>query len=190
MSEKSFKPKEIFMPTLVLLVICLITALALGLTNMVTEAPIAAINAENLRTGMREVLPAEEYKAVESYTDAAGEPTVYEASDASGVLAGMVIITTAKGYGGDVKVMTGIADGKISAVKVVDCANETPGLGQNAQKPDFTGQFEGIEGAPELTKGGAGDGQVDALTGATITSKAVTDAVAEAMEIYASMNNG
>ena len=62
--------------------------------------------------------------------------------DGSGQLAGYVITTEAKGYGGTIEVMTGItADGSVSGVVLLS-QNETPGLGANATKESFTGQYQ------------------------------------------------
>ena len=105
--------------------------------------------------------------------------------DGSGQLAGYVITTEAKGYGGTIEVMTGItADGSVSGVVLLS-QNETPGLGANATKESFTGQYQ--QAVPES---GADDGQIQAMTGATITSQAVTDAVNLAVEKYQTLEKG
>ena len=108
-------------------------------------------------------------------------------------MAGYVITTEAKGYGGTIEVMTGItADGSVSGVVLLS-QNETPGLGANATKESFTGQYQ--QAVPEsgfevIKSGGADDGQIQAMTGATITSQAVTDAVNLAVEKYQTLEKG
>lgn len=89
--------------------------------------------------------------------------------------------------------MTGItADGKVAGVKVTE-QNETPGLGQKALNASFTDQYlkEIPEGGFEVTKNGASaDNQIDAIAGATITSKAVTNSVNQAMTVYDAIMGG
>ena len=75
-------------------------------------------------------------------------------------------------------------DGKITAIEITDVSNETPGLGQNAVKPSFTDQFKGKDSSLTVTKSGAKGNEVNAITGATITSKAVTKSVNLAMDLF------
>ena len=169
------KAKQIVIPTLVLFVICVVISLALAGTNALTKDVIAEQSAKQTADRMKEVLPAAEY--TELTPDVA-----YAAKDESGKELGVILITSAKGYGGDVRVMTGITpEGQIARVAVLSCADETPGLGQNATTEDFLAQFNGAEGSVAI---GRGEGEADALTGATITSKAVAAAVNEALAIY------
>ena len=93
--------------------------------------------------------------------------------------------TSGKGYGGDVGLMVGVnvVDNSLIGVGVTTHA-ETPGVGARAKTdPAFAAQFEGMpfEGEFKVKTDG---GQVDALSGATITSRAVTNAVTDAVEIY------
>ena len=81
--------------------------------------------------------------------------------------------------------MTGInADGTIAAVTVLSCDDETPGLGQNVAKSEFTDMFVGKSGEIKVTKDG---GEIVAVTSATMTSRAVCDAVSQATAIYESV---
>ena len=70
-------------------------------------------------------------------------------------------------------------EGVITGLSVVDCSNETPGLGANASNESFYGQFAGKSGEVAVTKDG---GDIEALTGATVTSRAVADAATEAIK--------
>ena len=89
--------------------------------------------------------------------------------------------------------MTGInIEGEITGVTILSL-NETPGLGMNAQNATFTDMYK--QTAPEsgfnvIKSGTAGDGNIVALTGATITSQAVTDAVNAAIEQYNEIKGG
>jgi electron transport complex protein RnfG len=90
-----------------------------------------------------------------------------------------------KGYGGDVGVMVGINvdDGKLLGAGVTTHA-ETPGMGAKAKEdPKFVSQFKGmpVQDSYKVTKDG---GKIDAMSGATITSRAVASAVTDAVDIY------
>ena len=105
---------------------------------------------------------------------------------------GYVFVTSSKGYGGDVQVMTGItADGNVSGVVILD-QNETPGLGANTRYLRVRSQFQ--QPVPEngftVTKSTAGEGEISAMTGATITTNAVTNAVNDAVKQYNQVKEG
>ena len=175
---------SVLKPALTLFVICLIVTALLTGTNLLTKDRIAEqakITAEESR---RVVLPdAEAFEAADGcYKGTSGGETV-----------GYVFETEAKGYGGTVQVMTGIdTAGSITGVVILS-HGETPGLGANAERASFTDQYK--QAAPEngiaLVKNKApAAGEVEALTGATITSRAVTDAVNAAVEQYNAMKGG
>ncbi len=102
------------------------------------------------------------------------------AKDASGNAVGYVISSTSKdGFGGEVKITVGIdGENKITGIAFLSLS-ETPGLGMNAQNPEFYGQYAGKDAQPlsVVKGGGAGDAEINAMSGATITSSAVTNAV-------------
>lgn len=160
-----------------LFLIALIAGLALGATYYVTKEPIAEqtrLAAEAARTEVFEgtfTLDTQEKlpEAIKTLYIAKGEQDGY------------VMEVEASGYGGIFTVTVGVtADGVITGVVVGD-NSETPGLGKNAQKPEFAAQFAGKDGAITVKKGGgASENEVDALTGATITTQAVVNAVDEA----------
>ena len=121
------------------------------------------------------------------------EDGAYYTGLAGGELAGYVFETGASGYGGTVSVMTGIdVEGNITGVVILS-HDETPGLGANATKSSFLDQY--LQPAPE---GGLSvvkyqtpsDGQIEAMTGATVTSTAVTNAVNQAIEQYYAVKGG
>lgn len=89
-------------------------------------------------------------------------------------------ITTSNGFGGDIQLAMGItAEGKMTGLSIIK-NSETAGLGANCSKPSFTEQFQTIDTETiELVKGGGADHvtQIDAISSATITSTAVTNAV-------------
>lgn len=175
--------KEILKPALTLFIICLaVTALLAG-TNLLTRDRIeeqSRIAAENAR---RVVLAeATDFE----------EKDGYYVGSASGGIVGYVFETESKGYGGTVRVMTGIdAEGSITGVVILE-HEETPGLGANAEKASFTDQYKQPAGSGiTLIKNRApNDGEVQALTGASITSNAVTTAVNAAIDQYNTVKGG
>ena len=98
---------------------------------------------------------------------------------------GYVVNVASKGYGGDIAIIVGVNTDKEITGVVISSHNETAGLGANAVKEDFRDQYKG-KIYPVLSKDEPGSDQaVDALTGATITSRAVTsgvDAVADLID--------
>lgn len=181
--------KEILKPTLILFVICVLVSAALAGTNLLTEDKIAEQQAKKSEKSRKIVLDVAENFA-EAQTDSG---TVYHIGTAGGETVGYVFETSAKGYGGDVSVMTGItADGDISGVVILS-HGETPGLGANAEKEEFRSQYEQPvpHGDLEVVKYQTpAQGQVEAMTGATITSKAVTSAVNDAAALYREVKGG
>lgn len=107
--------------------------------------------------------------------------------------AGYVLTCSGKGYGGAVKMALGIdVEGTIKGIQITDCTNETPGLGQNSSNSGWNGQYVGTNASQDLTvvKGEAGSaeaGTISAISGATITSSAVTRAVDGAFQFIASL---
>lgn len=184
--------KDILTPTVSLFVICLVATLLLAVVNNVTAAKIAEQTAKTEAEARVAVLPdAKDFNEVDKDND--GTTDYYEGVDANGETVGYVFNTTgdSKGYGGDISVTVGIAaDGKITGIVPGDLSNETPGLGQNAGKAKWQAQFVGESGKLEVVKGDGGaqndtsDGKINAITSATITSKAVTSSVNAAIEEF------
>lgn len=179
--------KDIIVPSAVLLVICIVIPLALALTNMVTEKRIAELETENQNKTMSQLIEAEDF-VIGTFKDAdTGEGFEYYRAENGGETAGYIFITSDKGYGGAVSVMTAVnPDGTVKSVAILDVSNETPGLGQNAAKESFYSQYTGKESGISLLKNGADSGknEINAVTGATITSTAVTRAVNRALKNY------
>lgn len=188
MTKSKFTPKAILIPTISLLVIASIVALLLALTNSITVDKIAEQNMITQNKSCEIVLPI---ASTFTETDYDGT-TYYVGKDDSGNIVGYSIITSEKGYGGQVEVMTGITtDNTISGVVILS-QDETPGLGANAEKEEFRDQYKADvpEGGFTVSKSSAGDGEIQAMTGATITSKAVTSAVNDAIDIYDEVKGG
>ena len=108
-----------------------------------------------------------------------------------GETAGYIFKTSEKGYGGAVSVMTAVnPDGTVKSVAILDVSNETPGLGQNSAKESFDSKYSGKNSGISLLKNGADSdkNEVNAVTGATITSTAVNKAVNKALQNFKTLD--
>ena len=173
--------EDIIKPVGVLLAICIIIPLALSVTNKVTVKKIAELEAANSKKNMQRLIDADNFEECEN-----GEITYYAAIN-GGKTAAYIFTESSKGYGGDVSVMTAIKpDGTVAGVAILDVSGETPGLGQNAAKESFFSQYIGLKKGVSVLKNGAKaeNNEVDAVTGATITSTAVTRAVNKALDDF------
>ena len=181
--KKKLSAKAILIPTVSLFLICLFVTALLALTNNVTADKITENEENNKQASMRTVLPdAAEFEEIEA-------EVLYLGKDKDGNPVGYAISTATQGYGGQVKVMTGIGtDGKIVGVDVFYNDDETPGLGKNTSNEAFRDQYKGLSVDKDIVvskDNTAGNAQeVDAVTSATISSRAVTKAVNEACEKY------
>lgn len=178
--------KEVIKPAAILFVICVAVSAALAGTNLLTADRIARAAAQKAEESRMVVLPeAEAFQASEDGTHYIG----LNKEAPEGVVVGYVFETESKGYGGTVKVMTGInTEGNITGVIVLS-HSETPGLGANAEKETFRDQYQqpvaNLTGGIQVVKFQApAEGEIQAMTGATITSTAVTNAVNLAIEQY------
>ena len=173
--------EDIIKPVGVLLAICIIIPLALSVTNKVTAKKIAELEAVNSKKNMQSLIDADNFEECEN-----GEITYYAAIN-GGETTAYIFTESSKGYGGDVSVMTAIKpDGTVAGVAILDVSGETPGLGQNAAKESFFSQYIGLKKGVSVLKNGAKaeNNEVDAVTGATITSTAVTRAVNKALDDF------
>lgn len=186
------KFRDILIPAVTLFVICLVVSALLAGTNALTKEPIAENELKKAQEAMFAVCP----DAASFEGEKGLEIEVYKALDESGEVIGCAVPVTSKGYGGDIQIMVGISSaqgGMVTGVEILS-HGETPGLGANATAEDFRNQFKdnpSLHGFSVVKDGTGGvEGKIDAITGATITSNAVTNAVNEALNIYASLCEG
>ncbi len=182
-----FTKNEIVNPTAVLAIICVVVTLALSSTNLLTYNKIEALAIQTQNEAMSKLIEADEYHELPA-TTSDGDITYYTAIK-GGETIGCIFVTKANGYGGIVSVMTAVdMNGSVIAVEILSAADETPGLGQNVTKPDWYSQFAGLKDDITVIKGGsanAENNEINAVTGATISSKAVTTAVNQALDYAA-----
>ncbi|MFA5114971.1 MAG: RnfABCDGE type electron transport complex subunit G [Candidatus Omnitrophota bacterium] len=159
--------KEMARYGLVLSLICVVASASLALVNRITKPRIIAQARAEEEASLKEVMPeAIRFEAVKS----GGSVLYYKAYGPDAKIIGAAFKAAHKGYSSVVETMVGMKiDGTICAIKVVS-QNETPGLGARISEPSFAGQFKNKD--IDL------DG-VQAITGATISSRAVIDAVKE-----------
>ena len=184
--------KDMFKLGLNLLIISAIAALLLAFTNSVTASTIAQrneqANAEARKLVLESAQDFEEVKDVKTDNSKGVEVSeIYEAKDASGNTVGYTLKVLPSGYGGTIELMVGIdsAKGQVSGINVVS-NSETAGLGAKATNPEFSDQYKGkpLEELSVLKNGTPGDTEIKAISGATITSTAVTNGVDAAIEVY------
>ena len=171
---------------LTLLIITGVMAAALAGVNAITAQRIADIEAEKTQAALAKVLPgAEDLTELPLDSDAGIVKAVYKPADSSPVQ-GYAVQVAPAGFDGEISMMVGIdAEGKVVAISIIS-HTETAGLGavaaaDSAKGQAFRQQFVGADAA--LTVGS----DIDALTGATITSSAVTDGVNAALEYVANL---
>ncbi len=192
--DSSKKGGGILMLVVVLGLITFVCALLLGVINSVTKDKIEQNGIETRNAAMSEIVPDAEFTDVEVPADFAtpadkNQPVVsgvYQAT-LDGAEAGYCVEVNPKGFGGALKMIVGInADGTVAGIKVTE-ASETPGLGAKAQSDkNWVAQFAGqpADGSLAVSKDG---GTINAITGATITSRAVTLGVNTAANCVASL---
>ncbi len=183
--------KEMMKNTGILLVITILSGLLLGIVYQVTKEPIAAQELKAKQEACKEVFAdAESFEAAElaqiSEMDWSGAgfggetiDEVMSALDASGNVLGYVItVTTKEGYGGDIQFATGIRmDGTVNGISLLSIS-ETAGLGMRAEevlKPQFADK--NVEQFTYTKNGAVSESEIDAISGATITTNAVTNGV-------------
>ena len=185
---KKMTPKAILVPALALLIICLVATTLLAGTNLITKDKIAQNAVEKENASRMVVLPeASDFSEVTTLDSGI---TYCAGLDAEGNTIGYVFTSGAKGYGGTVGVMVGLdTEGVITGIEILSHA-ETPGLGANATGEAFKSRFNGKSGELTVDKN-SNDGQnIQAITAATITSKAVVSAVNAALAEFEAIKGG
>ena len=142
-----------------------------------TEPLIKANQQNALEQGVIEVLPG----AVSFRTLSVGGNSVYEGISSGGEVIGYAVLGEGPGYQGTIQLMIGVdpAFEDALAIQILESV-ETPGLGGKITTPGFRRQFEGIVLTPSITlikKEPLSNNEVQAITGATISSQAVVDIV-------------
>ena len=200
---------KIIKDAIALTLITLVAGMALGAVHGITKEPIARQEALAKEAAYKEVFAdAESYETVEMTDELANQlrssldsegykaqsiDEVVDAVDGSGNSLGYVItVITSEGYGGDIKFSMGIqADGTMNGMSILSIS-ETAGLGMRANTDEFKSQFVGKNTDQIVyTKNGASaDNEIDALSGATVTTNAMTNGVNAGLCAFRVMEGG
>lgn len=194
--SKNSDAKKMLKDAFVLLIITLVSGLALGFVYELTKEPIRIQQEKAIQKACQAVFAQAEKFDVVEYTpspmllnglkeDGVTIGTVFEAKDSSGNSLGYVVeSTSSEGYGGKITLYAGITkDGMLNGISILSIS-ETPGLGMNAQSV-LVPQFENVPATLfDYTKSGStSEDEIDAISGATITTEAVVNAVNGAVSV-------
>lgn len=175
--ERAEKSYSIFQIAINLAAACFISGAIISAVYFVT-APVAKQNALIMKNNAMKSLvkDAESFKSIPGKTD-------WFAAERGGKTIAYVVPSESKGFGGTIKMLVAVTtDGKVIDFNIL-AHNETPGLGDNAQKDFFRNRFKGKKSEDlEVTKDPSNTKNIQAMTGATISSRAVTKGVKEAVD--------
>lgn len=184
--------RDILRLVLVLAIICIVAAAALAKVYDVTKGPIAYQKKLAILKAITTVLPEydnkpdEETKEFTIGKDKKGEEIkmIFYQGKKSGELVGIAFKVVAhEGYGGDIEIMMGVdPNGIVTGVEILG-HNETPGLGAKITEDSFKVKFKGLSIKNDLRVKKDG-GEVDQITGATISPRAVVEVIKEGLELY------
>lgn len=175
--------KETLKLGLILLIITVVSAGVLAVSNNLTKDKIAQIEIEDSLAALEEIFgDGYDFKAMDKGGQGeiiANNPEIVEIFEAYNgeTLAGYAIKTVSGGYAGDLIVLTGISieQGQILGMRLLE-HGETPTLGGKAEEPEFEEKFPGKSIEEEV--------KVESISGATVTSKGVLKGVNTARELY------
>ena len=176
-----------------LFVICIVSGGVLGVVYNATKDPITAAETAKKTKAIKNVLPEfnelKETMVMSALEDV--EIPFYLAYNADNNFIGAAVETfTNKGFSGNISLMVGIlADGTLKNISVLQHA-ETPGLGSKMTEPTFKDQFNGKKADSFNIKVKKDGGEVDAITAATISSRAFCDAVNRALLTFENNKGG
>lgn len=178
----SKKESTLLNMVLTLLIISVVSAGALGYVYEITKKPIEEASLKKELQAIKEVVPPfdnnpfEEKFEMEAY-DGSGKIEVYPAKKGGEIVGYAVKTFTDKGFSGHIDIMVGfLPDGVIENTKVL-AHSETPGLGSKMTSEKFKSQFHGFNPAEKKLIVKKDGGDVDAITAATISSRAFCDAL-------------
>jgi len=183
--------RDLVKMVVVLTVICGASGFVLSYVNEATKAPreyqlLKYVQEPSIKAVLPEYDndPIKDRVEMDAGKDAKGQPVkrnIFPAKQGGKTVA-VAYGSAANGYHGPIDVMVGIdGEGNLTGISIMT-HTETPGLGARVVEPGFTGQFEGLQ--PGQVKLAAEGGKVDAISGATLSSKGVVTAVRQAIEFF------
>lgn len=198
--------KKIVHDALILTAFTLVLGFVLGLVYGITKEPIAAADLAKAQAAYQKVFEeAESFEAYDAFDKEAAASVmsdngfadeitdVQTAKDAGGSTLGYVITVTAKdGSQANITFSVGITgDGTVNGYSITSIA-ETPGLGDKAKNEEFSSQFNGkqAESFTVVKQAPASDSEIESISGATITSRAMTNGVNACMTYFREVLEG
>ncbi len=177
--------------SLTLFIIVSVCVFSLSLVNNITKDAIEKRDAETQIMARREVMPeadSDGFKLLDKKLNSTICNAVYSASK-NGEVIGYCFDVSPQGYGGEINMIIGISKNlEVTGIKIISMS-ETAGLGAKIQNEDFLSQYVGKGIDVEISKNGkTGDNYVNAISGATISSTAVTNAVKTAISEVPALN--
>lgn len=169
------KAKEILTVGGILMLITLVAGLLLSGVNLLTRDIIAETREEEAIAAMQEVLP------IASDFEALDEEEVLHVGKKDGEIVGYTASVSPQGYGGEINMMVGLdKDGAVTGVRIISMS-ETAGLGSKTNDPAFLEQYIGKNQEVSLATSSPDANEVAGISGATVSSKAVTRGVSDAI---------
>ena len=189
------KISEMMTPVFVLVTIAVCSAFALGYVHQKTIDPIQQAKDNQELEAIAHVVnefdnnPFAEKQII--ITRNKKHKLIMYPARKDGQLNSVAIKTyTNTGFGGRIELMAGFnVDGSIKGFKIIS-AHETPGLGSKVDEPKFKKQFEGFHPQKQILKVRQDGGDIDAVTAATISSRAVLKAIDRAFDAFFNFNSG
>lgn len=171
--------RELIRMVLAPFLICTICALALSQVYSLTRSRIELEAQRSEEEGLRTVLPqASSFEEIEP-------ATVWQGIDSLGQPIGIVFKVAPRGYGGPIETLVGLdTAGRVVGIKPGEPLKETPGLGLRVRESGFTEQFKGLLPDEIYLTRDREEGKVEAITAATISSRAITDGIREGVLRY------
>lgn len=201
--------KKIIKDTFILMIITLVSGLLLGMVYEVTKDPIKKQEEEQKIAACQKVFEdAEEFQTIEEQSvdqmmleslqkaQLEGKVQIDEVLKAvskdGNTLGAVMQITSKEGYGGDIYFMVGIQkDGTVNGISILSIS-ETAGLGMKANTEEFKTQFSGkkVDSFVYTKAGATAENEIDAISGATVTTNAVTDGVNAGLSFFRTLSEG
>lgn len=173
-----------------LFLITAIVSVLLALVNMVTKPTIDRLAAEKKEAAMTQVMPDAQFVPIDNLPQGIDGLVEMQLARSGDGIQGYCVQVTTNGFGGAIDMMVGVdASGEVTGVSILSMS-ETAGLGARAKEASFTDQYAGRSGEIGVSKTSADDQNIQAISGATITSKAVTLGVNNALAAVRAYSEG
>ena len=175
--------KEIIYLAGTLLLLTAIVAGLLGYIDGITRGKILENSIRKTNEAMATLIPGAQFEEKQGLVDGTDVVRGLFEARQNGELVGVCVQAAPTGFGGEISMVVAVGrDGAVLGVQITRMT-ETAGLGSKASDPDWLNQFYGLDGGLSVVKGTAvNNGEIVALSSATITSVAVTNGVQQALD--------